>query len=81
MRNRDVLALTGSYVCMNYVYYLLANWCFLYLLQERHFTVLESGWLASTPRSRPPSAPVWAVGSRASSEGVTAYARACAPCR
>ncbi len=49
MRNRDVLALTGSYVCMNYVYYLLANWCFLYLLQERHFTVLESGWLASTP--------------------------------
>jgi len=28
---------------------LLANWCFLYLLQERHFTVLESGWLASTP--------------------------------
>src|SRR5256885_1840388 len=49
MRNRDVLALTGSYVCMNYVYYLLANWCFLYLVQERHFTVLESGWLASTP--------------------------------
>ena len=49
MKNRDVLALTGSYVCMNYVYYLLANWCFLYLLQERHFTVLESGWLASTP--------------------------------
>jgi MFS transporter, ACS family, glucarate transporter len=28
---------------------LLANWCFLYLVQERHFTVLESGWLASTP--------------------------------
>ncbi|HEY0766942.1 MAG TPA: hypothetical protein VGD47_03205, partial [Steroidobacteraceae bacterium] len=49
MRNRDVLALTASYVCMNYVYYLLANWCFLYLVQERHFTVLESGWLASTP--------------------------------
>ena len=49
MKNRDVLALTGSYVCMNYVYYLLANWCFLYLVQERHFTVLESGWLASTP--------------------------------
>src|SRR2546430_7666850 len=49
LRNRDVLALTGSYVCMNYVYYLLANWCFLYLVQERHFTVLQSGWLASTP--------------------------------
>jgi ACS family glucarate transporter-like MFS transporter len=49
MKDRDVLALTGSYVCMNYVYYLIANWCFLYLVQERHFTVLEGGWLASTP--------------------------------
>ena len=49
MRNRDVLALTASYICMNYVFYLLANWSFLYLVQERHFTVLESGWLASTP--------------------------------
>ena len=34
---------------MNYVYYLLGNWCFLYLVQERHFTVLEGGWLAGTP--------------------------------
>jgi ACS family glucarate transporter-like MFS transporter len=49
MQDRDVLTLTVSYLCMNYVYYLLANWCFLYLVQERHFTVLESGWLASTP--------------------------------
>ncbi|HVN44665.1 MAG TPA: MFS transporter [Steroidobacteraceae bacterium] len=49
MRNRDVLALTVSYVCMNYVFYLLANWSFLYLVQERHFTRLEGGWLASTP--------------------------------
>jgi MFS transporter, ACS family, glucarate transporter len=49
MKNREVLALTVSYVFMNYVFYLLANWCFLYLVQERHFTVLESGWLASTP--------------------------------
>lgn len=49
LRNRDVLLLTASYVCLNYVFYLIANWCFLYLVQERHFTVLESGWLASTP--------------------------------
>jgi ACS family glucarate transporter-like MFS transporter len=49
VRNQDVLVLTASYTCMNYVFYLLANWCFLYLVQERHFTVLESGWLASTP--------------------------------
>jgi ACS family glucarate transporter-like MFS transporter len=49
MRNRDVLALTVSYTCMNYVFYLLANWSFFYLVQERHFTRLEGGWLASTP--------------------------------
>jgi MFS transporter, ACS family, glucarate transporter len=49
IRNRDILALTASYICMNYVFYLLANWSFLYLLQERHFTRLEGGWLASTP--------------------------------
>jgi ACS family glucarate transporter-like MFS transporter len=49
MKNREVLVLTASYLCMNYVFYLLANWCFLYLVQERHFTVLESGWLASAP--------------------------------
>ncbi len=49
LRYRDLLALTMSYLCMNYVYYLLGNWCFLYLVQERHFTVLEGGWLAGTP--------------------------------
>lgn len=49
MKDRGVLALTVSYICMNYVFYLIANWCFLYLVQERHFTMLQSGWLASTP--------------------------------
>ena len=47
--SRDLLALTVSYGCMNYVYYLLGNWSFLYLMQERHFTLLEGGWLASIP--------------------------------
>jgi MFS transporter, ACS family, glucarate transporter len=49
MKNRDVLMLTASYICLNYVFYLIANWCFLYLVQERHFTLLEGGWLASAP--------------------------------
>lgn len=49
IKNRDVLALTVSYICMNYVFYLIANWSFLYLVQERHFTLLQSGWLAGTP--------------------------------
>lgn len=47
--NRSIMLLTLSYVCMNYVFYLIANWCFLYLVQERHFSILEGGWLAATP--------------------------------
>jgi ACS family glucarate transporter-like MFS transporter len=49
LSNRSVLLATFSYTCMNYVFYLIANWCFLYLVQERHFNVLESGWLATLP--------------------------------
>lgn len=49
LRDRDLLALTLSYVCMNYVFYLVANWVFLYLAQARHLTLLESGWLAAVP--------------------------------
>jgi ACS family glucarate transporter-like MFS transporter len=47
--NRDILLLAVSYTTMNYVFYLLSTWCFLYLVQERHLSVLESGWLASLP--------------------------------
>jgi MFS family permease len=46
---RDVALLTLSYASMNYVFYLLANWSFLYLVQERHFSVAQSGWLATLP--------------------------------
>ena len=47
--DRSILLLTFSYICMNYVFYLIANWCFLYLVQERHFNILEGGWLAAAP--------------------------------
>jgi ACS family glucarate transporter-like MFS transporter len=49
VRDRNLLLITLSYLCMNYVFYLLSGWCFLYLVQERHFTILEGGWLASLP--------------------------------
>ena len=49
LADRNVVLLFGSYLCMNYVFYLLANWVFLYLIQERHFSVLESGFLATAP--------------------------------
>lgn len=47
--NRDILLLAVSYTIMNYVFFLLAVWGFLYLVQERHLSVLESGWLATLP--------------------------------
>ncbi len=49
LSDRHVLLLTFAYFSMNYVFYLLGNWCFLYLVQERRFSVLESGWLATMP--------------------------------
>jgi len=47
--DRRIALLTLSYFLMNYVFYLVTFWCFLYLVQERHFTALEGGGLASLP--------------------------------
>jgi MFS transporter, ACS family, glucarate transporter len=49
LADRSILLLTLSYTSMNYVFYLIGNWSFLYLIQERHFTLLEGGWLAAAP--------------------------------
>ena len=48
--DRNVLLLALSYMTMNYAFYLLSNWVFLYLVQERQFSVLQSGWLAAAPQ-------------------------------
>jgi ACS family glucarate transporter-like MFS transporter len=47
--DRSILLLTFSYLSMNYVFYLIGNWCFLYLVQVRHLSLVESGWLAAAP--------------------------------
>lgn len=47
--DRNVVLLFISYMSMNYTFYLLSNWVFLYLVQERHFSALESGWLSMAP--------------------------------
>ena len=49
LADRDLLALSVSYLSMNYVFYLLTFWCFLYFVQERHFSTIDSGWLAAAP--------------------------------
>jgi sugar phosphate permease len=44
-----VQLLAFSYFCLNYVFYLLGTWSFLYLVQERNFTGLESGFAGMLP--------------------------------
>jgi ACS family glucarate transporter-like MFS transporter len=45
----QILGVTLSYIVMNYVFYLVTFWSFLYLVQERELSVLESGWLSALP--------------------------------
>jgi ACS family glucarate transporter-like MFS transporter len=49
LMRRDVLLLAASYFCMNYVFYMFAQWLFVYLVEERGFSLLESGFLYALP--------------------------------
>ncbi len=49
LARRDVLLLTASYFCMNVVFYMFAQWLFTYLVEERGFSLLESGFLYVLP--------------------------------
>lgn len=49
LADRNVLLLTISYMCMNYLFYLLQNYSFLYLTEERHFAGMQAGWLGMLP--------------------------------
>jgi ACS family glucarate transporter-like MFS transporter len=60
LKNRDILLLTASYFCMNYVFYIFFNWFFIYLVDVRGFEILEGGYFAAAP---------WMVGAVAASIG------------
>ena len=47
LKSRDVLLLMLSYFCMNYVFYLMFNWVFYYLVTVRGFGGQEAGILTS----------------------------------
>ena len=47
--HRDVLLLSTAYFCMNYVFYIFSQWLFTYLVEERGFALLESGFLYALP--------------------------------
>jgi ACS family glucarate transporter-like MFS transporter len=60
LKNRDILLLTASYFCMNYVFYIFFNWFFIYLVDVREFAIMEGGYFAAAP---------WIVGAIAASIG------------
>lgn len=43
LKDRNVLLITISYFCMNYVFYLFFNWFFFYLVDVRHFSASDAG--------------------------------------
>ncbi len=49
LRNRNIVLLAVSYLCMNFVFYMISFWSFMYLVQERKLSGLESGLTAMIP--------------------------------
>jgi len=64
LTNRDILLLTLSYFCMNYIFYLFFNWLFYYLTEIRGLSGGEAGFL---------TAALWILGA----VGATAGGLAC----
>jgi sugar phosphate permease len=49
VRNRNILLIAVSYLCLNYAFFLLMTAPFLYLTQQRHLSHVDGGWLATLP--------------------------------
>lgn len=47
LKNKDVLLITLSYFCMNYVFYLFFNWFFFYLVDVKEFSATDAGMLTA----------------------------------
>ena len=47
LANRDILLLTISYFCMNYVFYLFFSWFFFYLVEVKQFDQQQAGLFVS----------------------------------
>jgi ACS family glucarate transporter-like MFS transporter len=47
LKNRDILFLTLSYSSMNFVFYIVFNWFFYYLVEVREFSATDAGFVAS----------------------------------
>jgi len=68
LKNRDVLLLTLSYMCMNVVFYIFFSWFFIYLVDVRGFDALAGGFVAALP---------WIVGALGATAGGEVCDRLC----
>lgn len=48
LKNRNIILLTLSYACMNFVFYEVFNWFYYYLVEVRTFDAHEAGFVVST---------------------------------
>ncbi|HSW30129.1 MAG TPA: MFS transporter [Longimicrobiales bacterium] len=49
LRTRSFTLLTASYTLQGYVGYIFVSWFYLYLVQERGFSLLGGAWMSSLP--------------------------------
>ena len=47
LKDRNVLLITASYFCMNYVFYLFFSWFFFYLVDVKGFSATDAGILTA----------------------------------
>lgn len=47
LKNKNVLLITISYFCSNYVFYLFFNWFFYYLVDVKEFSATDAGMLTA----------------------------------
>lgn len=69
LSDRDLLCVTLSYFCSNYVFYLFFNWYFYYLTEVRHVAATLSGYFISAQ---------WIVGAITAIAGGIVCDRLCA---
>jgi ACS family glucarate transporter-like MFS transporter len=48
LKNRDMILLTLSYSCMNFVFYEVFNWFFYYLVEVKQFSIQAAGFVTSS---------------------------------
>jgi ACS family glucarate transporter-like MFS transporter len=60
LKDRNVLLITLSYFCMNYVFYLFFNWFFFYLVDVKGFSASDAGFL---------TAALWVLGAVGATAG------------